>query len=104
LNGTIPHGIGILHFHCGDVYNGRFTFGLMQGAKCRYTFASGTRYKGDFVKNVKHGRGEEVSHQGSRYVGQYENDRAHGFGVQYDTNGSVVTLDNGGMVSMEQER
>lgn len=92
LNGTIPHGIGILHFHCGDTYYGHFTYGLMQGANGRYTFVSGKRYKGDFVKNVKHGRGEEVSHQGSRYVGQYENGRAHGFGVQYDSNGSVIHL------------
>jgi hypothetical protein len=92
LNGTIPHGIGILHFHCGDTYYGHFTYGLMQGANGRYTFVSGKRYKGDFVKNVKHGRGEEVSHQGSRYVDMVLASSTIPMALSY-------TLDNGGMVS-----
>ena len=92
LNGKIPHGTGTFLFTNSDVYEGPFKYGIMQGHNGVLKSASGSKYNGEFLKNLKHGSGEEVFANGSRYVGKYYNGLQHGFGVQYNEDGTVFYL------------
>ncbi|KAI2488629.1 hypothetical protein MHU86_25683 [Fragilaria crotonensis] len=80
LNGNIPHGTGFLVFDDEEVYKGPFKYGLMQGSNGVLISASGATYEGEFLRNLRHGYGEEVFACGSSYVGKYEKGLPHGYG------------------------
>jgi hypothetical protein len=92
LNGKIPHGTGTLIFANSDVYEGPFKYGTMQGRNGLLKSVSGSKYEGEFFRNLKHGSGEETFENGGRYVGKYQNGLPHGFGIQYNEDGSVFYL------------
>lgn len=55
------------------------------------TLENDGKYEGEWslAKNLRHGKGTQVWHDGSIYEGQWRNDKAHGFGRLIHADGDV---------------
>lgn len=63
-----------------------------QGIKPKFAeeyYEDGTIYKGEKIRDAKHGRGEYLYANGVRYEGEWENDRRNGYGVLTFPNGNI---------------
>jgi hypothetical protein len=47
----------------------------------------GTKYEGQFLEDMPHGKGRKIYHNGDYYYGDFERDKAHGFGLFVDIKG-----------------
>ncbi|PNH00864.1 Radial spoke head 1 [Tetrabaena socialis] len=71
----------------GDyVYEGQFVEDVIQG-RGTFTYASGSKYSGDWQANKYHGKGTYSWPDGRRYDGLWEESRMHGLGVFTDASG-----------------
>lgn len=53
-----------------------------------YTWSTGDRYDGDWLENIKHGKGlYYFANNEDIYVGEFNNDKRSGKGVLYYSNG-----------------
>lgn len=52
-------------------------------------YENGERYEGQFVKELKHGRGIYTWQDGTVYIGHWNNDLEHGYGEKLYANGDV---------------
>jgi len=86
----IPSGDGKIRFKNGDMYDGTFVNGQMQGSGGVYMWSTGDVYRGEFWNNLPHGHGEVRTRGGVRYAGSYQFGKLHGFGEKYDSNGDLV--------------
>ena len=55
---------GTMVFEDGQVNEGPFKYGVMQGANALPMAESGAKYEGGFWLNLEHGRGEELKNLG----------------------------------------
>jgi len=61
--------------------------------RCRltYTFTSGARYEGDWLRGMRDGMGKQVWNDGTEYIGEWMRGRAHGKGRLLHSDGDVYT-------------
>ena len=85
----LKHGQGKLFLHQGDSYEGHFYEGKMHGHGV-YCLANGDTYSGGMREGLMHGEGEycfALPHNG-RYKGQFVNNVRHGKGtLEFEENG-----------------
>ena len=83
-------GEGRLQFQNGDIYEGSFVMGKMEGVGSLRTLG-GDVYTGSFKNGFKHGKGKIVYGSGNNRGGSYEGDwsynKKEGRGVCIDSNG-----------------
>lgn len=82
------HGFGVMKYSNGDVYQGDFRKGDIQGQGTKI-FASGRSYKGAWVEGRREGFGTMTYPDGETYVGEYLRNRKHGNGKITYANGST---------------
>ena len=65
----------------------------MEGGKCHgygtYTWASGTKYVGEWKNYKKHGNGTYTMADGQKYVGEWKNGNKHGQGTFTNADGTI---------------
>ena len=115
------HGLGEYHAADGSYYYGRYvndlkdgtdvvTFELSDGSmfkgECRYVFASGSVYSGDFVKDKRTGYGIFTWSSGEKYEGEFKNDLFNGQGTYYFSDPNMPSysgvFENGVIVETKQ--
>lgn len=115
------NGLGEYHAADGSCYYGRFvndlkdgtevyTFELSDGSmfkgECRFVFASGSVYSGDFVKDKCTGIGTFTWSSGEKYEGEFKNGLFNGHGTYYfsdpDMPSYTGTFENGKIVETKQ--
>eukprot|EP00741_Cyanophora_paradoxa_P001944 tig00000532_g1883.t1 len=60
-----------MKFSNGDVYQGPWREGAMDGAGGTMTYWDGRVYTGDWRRNVRHGRGVMLYTNGDKYEGEW---------------------------------
>ena len=70
----------------GDVYEGNFVENVKEG-KGIYKYSNGDRYEGEFFEDQKDGYGIYYYKNGEKYEGEYKNDKKHGHGIYYYLDG-----------------
>ncbi len=88
VNGTTPHGRGIMRYANNDTYEGQWVNGLRQG-KGQQTNADGSVYQGDFRADSQTGQGTLSSAQGDSYTGSFQDGEYHGPGELTYENGDI---------------
>lgn len=83
------HGHGTYTYHNGDVYSGTFVDGQMHGVGEFTTKVSRLRFVGEFVENVKQGKGVMYFPNEDRVEGVWVNNKLHGQGICYDHSGKA---------------
>lgn len=74
-----PHGQGRLQFRSGELFEGSFVAGLLEGQGLHID-VPGNRYEGDFRSGRPHGEGRLAETNGEIYVGSFANGLKHGKG------------------------
>lgn len=65
----------------GNHYHGEAVKGSVKDGKGEIKYASdGSYYRGDFVNNMREGRGELLMPNGDRYIGEWQGDMKSGYG------------------------
>eukprot|EP01006_Ploeotia_vitrea_P004049 TRINITY_DN113742_c0_g1_i1.p2 TRINITY_DN113742_c0_g1~~TRINITY_DN113742_c0_g1_i1.p2 ORF type:complete len:379 (+),score=42.13 TRINITY_DN113742_c0_g1_i1:38-1174(+) len=82
----IKHGKGQLKFKNGDVYDGQFSFDVLEGNGI-LRYADGRVYEGEFKCHTRHGVGVLDNADGTSYEGHWAEDEKSGEGTQLYTNG-----------------
>lgn len=80
------HGLGRLEWRNGNVYEGDFFKGLMEGYGV-YTLSNGDVYKGTFKDGLYHGEGRLEGRNGYMYKGGFRDSWYHGTGIEQLSNG-----------------
>ena len=73
-------GHGVYTYASGSKYDGEWKAGKKHGQGV-FTFADGTKYEGEYKNNLKHGHGVFTFADGTKYEGEHKNDLKHGQGV-----------------------
>ncbi|XP_037324502.2 ankyrin repeat and MYND domain-containing protein 1 [Pungitius pungitius] len=92
-----PQRLGVQQWPDGSRYEGEFVNGLKHG-KGRYTWKSGEFYDGFFYKDYRHGAGVHSWPQGHKFTGKYYLNRKEGYGHQEFSDGATFQ----GLYHMEQ--
>uniref|UniRef100_A0A3P8T7D4 MYND-type domain-containing protein n=1 Tax=Amphiprion percula TaxID=161767 RepID=A0A3P8T7D4_AMPPE len=74
-------GLGVQKWPDGSRYEGEFVDGLKHG-KGRYTWINGEYYEGSFYKDYKHGAGLYCWPTGHKFIGKFYLNRKEGYGQQ----------------------
>lgn len=77
----VKEGTGLLELAGGDIIQGKFVNGLLEGEGIQYQYADGKTFFGDYIANRKHGNGVFMYEDGTRFEGNYEFDLRHGQGA-----------------------
>lgn len=80
--GNCYEGNGSYLFENGDLYNGQWKKGEMNGYGV-YEFASGDVYKGAWKKGLMEGRGTYTYANGDKYIGMWKEGKMNGRGHFY---------------------
>eukprot|EP00741_Cyanophora_paradoxa_P004874 tig00000841_g4729.t1 len=72
---------GLMKFSNGDVYQGPWREGSMDGAGGTMTYWDGRVYTGDWRRNVRHGRGVMLYTNGDKYEGEWNQGVRQGQGA-----------------------
>uniref|UniRef100_A0A3Q1F7J1 Ankyrin repeat and MYND domain-containing protein 1-like n=1 Tax=Acanthochromis polyacanthus TaxID=80966 RepID=A0A3Q1F7J1_9TELE len=72
-------GLGVQEWPDGSKYEGEFVNGLKHG-KGRYTWINGEYYEGSFYKDYKHGAGLYCWPTGHKFIGKFYLNRKEGYG------------------------
>lgn len=75
----VPHGKGKYRSPDGDLYEGQFVKGKVEGWGTM-TDSNGCQYSGRWLQNKRHGQGVERTTNGDTYEGLFADDEKHGFG------------------------
>lgn len=78
LKNDHKHGIGIMKFADGRVFEGEYRRGQM--VKGKMTYQDGSVYGGGWVDGMRHGRGKCIFVDGSEYDGEFSEGNFHGHG------------------------
>jgi hypothetical protein len=89
IKGNCYNGTGTFKFDNGDVYEGAWQLGKMNGKLGKYEFANGDKYEGDFLGGKRYGTGKYTWSKGGSYTGSWEEDRRNGFGQYWWPNSST---------------
>lgn len=84
-----PHGLGIMYFSDGSIYQGIFNEGGpdLEG---RLINTNGAYYEGDIRGGIANGKGKfQNKHKKYSYEGQWDDDTPHGFGKETWGDGTV---------------
>lgn len=83
-------GIGMLELKGGDIIQGKFANGLLEGDNIQYQYRDGKTFFGSYLANRKHGEGVFMYLDGTRFEGKYELDLRHGEGeIVFNDNRSL---------------
>lgn len=72
--------MGRLELKNGDIVQGNFEKGMLEGEGIHYQYSDGKMFFGDYEANRKHGNGVFEYENGIRFEGKYERDLRHGEG------------------------
>ncbi|XP_029905656.1 ankyrin repeat and MYND domain-containing protein 1 isoform X2 [Myripristis murdjan] len=81
-------GLGVQEWPDGSRYEGDFVSGLKHG-KGKYTWANGEYYKGSFYKDYRHGEGVHCWPTGHKFTGKFYLNRKEGYGLQLLPDGTM---------------
>ncbi|XP_051803600.1 ankyrin repeat and MYND domain-containing protein 1 isoform X1 [Acanthochromis polyacanthus] len=81
-------GLGVQEWPDGSKYEGEFVNGLKHG-KGRYTWINGEYYEGSFYKDYKHGAGLYCWPTGHKFIGKFYLNRKEGYGQQVFPDGAT---------------
>nr|XP_046248133.1 ankyrin repeat and MYND domain-containing protein 1 isoform X2 [Scatophagus argus] len=81
-------GLGVQEWHDGSRYEGEFVNGLKHG-KGKYTWRSGEYYEGSFYKDYRHGDGQYCWPTGHKFTGKFYLNRKEGYGHQLFPDGAT---------------
>ena len=73
-----------LLFSCGDNLQREVTNKMLDDGytgQGTYTYASGSKYEGEFNEGKRNGQGTYTYASGSKYVGEWKDDKIHGQGT-----------------------
>ena len=87
-----PHGYGVMRFPNGDLYEGEWIEGEMDGLGEYFIYdmqwgSFTKKYKGEFSKCLRHGKGCMIYEDFSKYQGNWQNNQRTGHGVCWFANG-----------------
>lgn len=89
--GNCFDGNGSYLFDNGDLYNGQWKKGEMQGYGV-YEYATGDVYKGAWKKGLMEGRGTYTYANGDKYIGTWKDGKMNGRGhFHWDLPGDLMT-------------
>ena len=81
INGKkIPHGRGVKTYASGSKYDGEWE-GDKGNGRGVFTWANGDKYDGEYQGGKQHGRGVYTYASGAKYDGGWKDDKMHGRGV-----------------------
>ena len=104
------HGIGVMRFDNGRVFEGTYIKGQMVQGKMSYQdgsiydgcwvdcarhghgmciFGDGSKYEGEFREGHFHGHGEMTWNDGGYYAGDWREGKMHGYGKEVRPNGTI---------------
>ncbi|CEO98848.1 PH domain-containing protein [Plasmodiophora brassicae] len=86
--GSVRHGIGVMRWRTGDVYEGSFVDDQLSGQGVLKS-ANGDRYDGNWQNNLENGEGTMEYANGNRYKGEWRNGKRHGRGEFYYMSGNI---------------
>ncbi|XP_072244878.1 ankyrin repeat and MYND domain-containing protein 1 [Leuresthes tenuis] len=81
-------GLGVQEWPDGSKYDGEFVNGLKHG-KGRYSWKNGEYYEGSFYKDYKHGDGLYCWLTGHKFIGKFYLNRKEGYGQQIFPDGAT---------------
>lgn len=84
------NGHGKLTKHNGDVYEGEFKDGVLEGEVIIH-FSDGSRFKGVYRNGKRNGAALEVDKDGKRFEGTYKDDYRDGKYIEKDRNGNIIS-------------
>ena len=83
------HGHGKLTKKSGDIFEGNFTQGAVDGEVIIH-FHDGSKFRGTYHNGKRHGAAIEEDKNGNRFEGSYKNDERDGKYVEKDRTGKVT--------------
>ncbi|XP_074524547.1 ankyrin repeat and MYND domain-containing protein 1 [Halichoeres trimaculatus] len=83
-----PQGLGVQEWLDGSRYEGEFVNGLKHG-KGRYTWRNGESYEGYFYKDYKHGEGTYCWPTDHKFIGKFYLNRKEGYGREVFPDGAT---------------
>ena len=92
IAGGKAHGFGTMKFSNGDMYEGEWIEGEMNGVGEYFVYDSEwggfeKTYKGEFAQGKRHGKGCMSYNDYSKYQGNWQNNQRTGYGVCWFANG-----------------
>ena len=82
-------GKGILYYPNGNYCEANFKNDKICGFGTLYNIDKSVIYKGDYLNNLKHGKGEYHYENGKYYIGEFKYDKKHGKGKLFYKNGTI---------------
>ncbi len=83
------NGYGVAVFDTGGRYEGEWVNNLRQG-KGAFYWTDGQYYHGDYKNDLREGTGTYFWPNGEKYIGQWKKDKRHGEGIFYNKKGKTV--------------
>jgi hypothetical protein len=90
--GGLLNGTGKVTYANGNVQEGNFVEGLLNG-KGKFTYANGTVYEGDFVNDLFEGKGKYTDVEGCVYEGDFKTAEMTGKGKLTSPDGDIYEGD-----------
>ena len=89
IQGNCINGQGTYTYASGSKYVGEFKDDFPHG-QGTYTYASGNKYVGEWELGKYHGQGTFTWANGGKYVGEWKDDKKHGQGTLTKSDGKTV--------------
>ncbi|KAM3876348.1 ankyrin repeat and MYND domain-containing protein 1 [Diretmus argenteus] len=88
IGGEERRGVGVQEWPDGSKYEGEFVNGLKHG-RGKYTWENGESYEGSFYKDYRHGEGVHCWPTGHKFIGKFYLNRKEGYGLQRFPDGTT---------------
>ena len=87
-NATFDNCFGTWQWDDGSKYEGEWKKDMKHG-QGTFTFANGDKYVGEYKDDLSHGKGTYTFADGRKEVGEWENDNLNGYAIQYNSDGTI---------------
>jgi len=87
-NATFDNCFGTWQWDDGSKYEGEWKKDMKHG-QGTFTFANGDKYVGEYKDDLSHAQGTYTFADGRKEVGEWENDNLNGYAIQYNSDGTI---------------
>ena len=87
-NATFDNCFGTWQWDDGSKYEGEWKKDMKHG-RGTFTFANGDKYVGEYKDDLSHAQGTYTFADGRKEVGEWENDKLNGYAIQYNADGTI---------------